>query len=99
MKYLMFVRVDDALVGTVEDNVADWVDTTPQRLDGDRLRPTAAAKTVRSRTLVSDGPFAETKEWIAGFDLLDCASLDEAIEIAARHPVARFGAIELRQVG
>ncbi|MCK2238883.1 MULTISPECIES: YciI family protein [unclassified Crossiella] len=99
MKYLMFVRVDDALVGTVEDNAEDWVDTTPQRLDGDRLRPTAEARTVRSRALVSDGPFAETKEWIAGFDLLDCASLDEAIAIAARHPVARFGAIELRQVG
>ena len=37
-----------------------------------------------------------TKEWIAGFDLLDCASLDEAIAVAARHPMARFGSIELR---
>jgi hypothetical protein len=46
--------------------------------------------------LVTDGPFAETKEWIASFDILDCANLDEAIDIAATHPMARFGRIEIR---
>jgi hypothetical protein len=46
--------------------------------------------------LVSDGPFAETKEQIGGFDVLECASLDEALEVAAKHPVARFGAIDVR---
>jgi hypothetical protein len=46
--------------------------------------------------LVTDGPFAETKEWIAGFDILECANLDEAIDIAAKHPMARFGRIEIR---
>ena len=52
---------------------------------------------VRSgNTLVSDGPFAEAKEVIAGFDLIDCADEAEALEIAAKHPVARFGAVEVR---
>jgi hypothetical protein len=46
--------------------------------------------------LVSDGPFAETKEQIAGFDVLECADLDEAIEVASRHPVARIGTVEVR---
>jgi hypothetical protein len=46
--------------------------------------------------LVSDGPFAETKEQIGGFDILDCADLDEAIEVASKHPAASFGTLELR---
>jgi hypothetical protein len=50
------------------------------------------------RTILTDGPFAETKEWIAGFDLIDVENLDEAIEIAARHPMARFGRVEVRPV-
>jgi hypothetical protein len=45
--------------------------------------------------LLSDGPFAETKEEIGGFDLIDCADLDDAVEIASEHPVARFGSIEV----
>ena len=50
----------------------------------------------KGQLLVTDGPFAETKEWIGGFDLLDCGNIDEAIEIAAKHPMARFGRIEVR---
>jgi hypothetical protein len=46
--------------------------------------------------LLSDGPFAETKEQIAGYDIIECEHLDEAIEVASRHPVARFGSIEVR---
>jgi hypothetical protein len=46
--------------------------------------------------LVADGPFAETKEQIAGFDIIECDDLDEAIDVASRHPVARFGSIEVR---
>jgi hypothetical protein len=66
---------------------------------GHRLADRADARTVRlrqGRLLVTDGPFAETKEWIAGFDLLECASLAEAIRIASGHPMARFGRIEVR---
>ena len=63
------------------------------------LRPVGDATTVRMRggqVLITDGPFAETREWIAGFDILECADLDEAIKIAAEHPMARSGRLELR---
>jgi hypothetical protein len=46
--------------------------------------------------VVSDGPFAETKEAVGGFDILECDSLDEAVEIAAGHPLAQIGTIEVR---
>jgi hypothetical protein len=46
--------------------------------------------------LVSDGPFAETKEQVGRFDIIECASLEEAVEIASRHPAAACGAIEVR---
>jgi hypothetical protein len=68
---------------------------------GDRLRPAAEAKTVRVRdgeAAVSDGAFAETDERICGYDLIECAGLDEAIAIASQHPMAKFGAIEVRPV-
>jgi hypothetical protein len=67
----------------------------------ERLRPTAMATTVRVRDqglVVADGPFAETKEQIAGFYIIECADLDEAIEIASRNPGARHGTIEVRPV-
>ena len=48
------------------------------------------------KTLVTDGPFAETKEAVGGFDILECDSLEEAVEIAAGHPVAGVGTIEVR---
>ena len=50
----------------------------------------------RGQLLVTDGPFTESKEWIAGFDILECDDLDEAIAIAARHPQANGGKLELR---
>ena len=50
-------------------------------------------------TLISDGPFAETKEFMVGYDMLDCKNLDEAIEVASKHPLARRGAMELRPFG
>jgi hypothetical protein len=71
------------------------------RLHGDRLRPADEAKTVLVRDgeiLVSDGPFAETKEIICGYDMLECASLADAVQVAAAHPVAAFGKIEVRAV-
>jgi len=66
---------------------------------GDRLRPPEDATTVRvrgGRLVVSDGPFLEAKEWVAGFDILECRDLDEAIEVAAKHPMSRRGTLELR---
>jgi hypothetical protein len=68
---------------------------------GERLRPTTSATTVRVRdgeTLTSDGPFAETKEQMGGFYLVDCKDLDEAIEVAAGIPGAAHGSIEVRPI-
>ena len=69
------------------------------RQDGSRLRRVSDATTVRmndGEVLVSDGPFAESKEQIAGCDVIDCEHLDQAIEVASKHPVAKFGVIEVR---
>jgi hypothetical protein len=70
-------------------------------LGGNELKPTATATTVRVREgkrLVTDGPFAETKEQLGGYFLVDAADLDEAIAIAARIPAARTECIEVRPV-
>ena len=68
---------------------------------GERLRPTTDATTVRVQhgdVVVSDGPFAETKEQMGGFYLVDCKDLDEATEVAARIPSAVHGSIEIRPI-
>jgi hypothetical protein len=84
--------------------IEDWVtemDGRGVRLVGNRLRPQSDSTTVRVRSgevLISDGPFAETKEQMFGFDLLECADLDEAIEVASKHPNARYGVMEIRPV-
>jgi hypothetical protein len=100
MRFLMFVCADPDLSG--EGDPAEWLASTgDRRLEGSQLRPLGDATTVWPKdggTFVSDGPFAETKEYIAGYDVIECADLDEAVEIAAGHPVAKFGAIELRPV-
>ncbi|MDQ2747964.1 MAG: YciI family protein [Actinomycetota bacterium] len=67
----------------------------------ERLRPTSLATTVSTRggdLVVADGPFAETKEQIAGFYIIECADLDDAIDIASRNPAAAYGTIEVRPV-
>ena len=67
----------------------------------DRLQATSAATTVRIRngeTLVTDGPFAETKEQLGGYYVLDCENIDEALEYAAKIPAAEIGSIEVRPV-
>ena len=68
---------------------------------GEALQPTATATTVRVRdgeTLTTDGPFAETKDQLGGFYLVDCKDLDEAVEVAAGIPDARRGTIEVRPI-
>ena len=104
MQYMMFVATDpDAEpYDPAQDNIQEWVKLVEERgahLHGDRLRPVEDATLVRVRDgelIVSDGPFAETREWIAGYDVLECENLDEAIELASKHPMARFGRLELR---
>jgi hypothetical protein len=68
---------------------------------GDRLQPTTTATTVRVRdgkTLTTDGPFAETREQLAGYYMIDAKDLDAALSIAARIPGARLGSIEVRPI-
>jgi hypothetical protein len=105
MRFVMLVHEDPTAepYDKAGDNIEEWVNEGRARginLRGDRLRPVAETRTVRRTTsgevLVTDGPFAEVTELIAGYDVLDCADLDEAIEFASRHPMARYGAIELR---
>ena len=84
--------------GATESWVAE-MDRRAIRREGTALRPVREAVTVRVRdgeVLVTDGPFVETKEQVAGLNTLCCASLPEVIEIVSRHPIASLGACELR---
>jgi hypothetical protein len=70
-------------------------------LGGEALQPVTAATTVRIRdgqTMTTDGPFAETKEALGGFYMIEAADLDEALELAAGVPAARYGSIEVRPI-
>lgn len=109
MKYVLLICDDETRSPSNEELEADpvhqaWEADLERRgveLFGARLRPTAAATTVRSRngeTLVADGPFAETKDFVGGVVVVDCADLDEAIEIAAGHLYAQWGSVEIRPV-
>jgi hypothetical protein len=108
MKYLLFIGGDEKLELSPADQARmgegteAWVremDGRGVRLQGNRLDWSTDATTVRVRddeVLIADGPFAETKEQIGGYDILECADLDEAIEVASKHPVAKIGFVEVR---
>jgi hypothetical protein len=106
MQYLVLHTADPDSPGTWGDEhwaaLTSWLDESISagvNWAGDPLGSAADATTVKVRDgqlIVTDGPFAETKEQIAGFDVLDCADLDEAIQVAARHPMARAGLLEVR---
>jgi hypothetical protein len=110
MKYLLLVCWDvERMNGQTEPDAPSedkegfpWVDDLRAKgtwLIGDQLAPPRRARSVRVRggkKLVIDGPFAETKEAVGGFDLLECDSFEEAVEIAAAHPLAEIGTIEVR---
>jgi len=111
MKYLMFVCWDtERMQGQAEPDTSDtpdeesfpWLDDLQAKgmwVTGDRLASPRRARSVRVRdgkVIVTDGPFTETKEAIGGFDIIECGSLEEAVEIAAAHPVAESGTVEVR---
>ncbi|MFE6175597.1 SgcJ/EcaC family oxidoreductase [Streptomyces sp. NPDC056464] len=102
MKYMLLVCGDDTADASGMTPVEPWVEALGERhvrLHGHRLALPAQAVTVRVRdgeVLRSDGPFAETKEYVAGFDILECDGIEEAVEAAARHPVVTIGAMEVR---
>jgi hypothetical protein len=88
--------------GSFQASCHAWADELRRRgmlVATEGLRAPGDATTVRVRgdqVLLTDGPFADTKEVIGGFSLVECADLDEALEVTARHPAARYGSIELR---
>ena len=111
MQYALLIYTEETAGAVPEDVMArdlDEYDRFTQDVRsrgilraGEALHPSAAATTVRvrdGRTLTTDGPFAETKEVLGGFYLVDAADLDEAIELAARIPGARHGSVEVRPV-
>lgn len=112
MKYLLSIYADEKGVATATpEQIQQTIDaynvfTQEVRdkgifLSGEGLEPTSAATTVRVRngeTLTTDGPFAETKEQMNGYYLLECNDLDEAIEWAGKIPGAMQGSVEVRPV-
>jgi hypothetical protein len=112
VRYLMMICVDEKWLGGLDEvegpamlakygQFMQEMTTRGVLQGGERLHPTSDATTVRVRdgeTLTSDGPFAETKEQVGGYFLVDCKDLDEAIEIAAQIPGAAHGSIEVRPI-
>jgi hypothetical protein len=107
MKYLMIHALDEDATPRTGSNgepleLAAWIEEMEARgvvLDGARLHPVSDATSVRApngTVVVTDGPFAETKEQVAGYDVIDCPDLDSAIAVAASHPTTGAGSIELR---
>jgi len=104
MEYLMLITDEDADGEAWEPEAADfeaWVADAHARgvrIRGNRLRPPTDATVVRVRAgdvLLSDAPLSEAKEWVAGYDILEAATLEEAVEVASAHPRARTGHVSL----
>jgi hypothetical protein len=105
MKYLCLVYLEDQKLHAVPDsecrNCGDGLRASGALLAAEALQPIETATTVRVRhgkVMITDGPFAETKEQLAGFYLIDAANLDDAIQVASKIPPAREGSIEVRPV-
>lgn len=105
MKYLCLVYGEEERIAEMDDHECLAYDRSilesGHRLASEALQPVATATTVRirnGRVSVSDGPFAETKETLAGFYLIEARDLNEAIQLASKIPPARVGSIEVRPV-
>src|SRR5690606_8217667 len=113
MQYLLLVYTDPALMEQLPAEQcneemrgclkkADGMKAGGTLIAAQQLQPPAAAKTVRvrgGRTSITDGPFAETKEVLAGYNLIEAGSMEEAVRIAQEFPWTRYGSIEVRPVG
>jgi hypothetical protein len=109
MKYMLLVYLNEQTLSQSERDecyiksakLARDIHASGQYLDAAPLHPTSTATSVRireGRRVVTDGPFAETREQLGGYYLIDARDLDEAIGVAERIPGARFGTIEIRPV-
>ena len=113
MQYLLLIYTDAELMATLPEEEfaaemrsclahSDELMAQGKVLGFQQLQPPATARTVRSRGgrgAVLDGPFAETKEMLAGFNLVECESMDEAVRMAQELPWIKFGSVEVRPVG
>lgn len=109
MKYMLLIYYEEQALSEIEreacyvesTQLAQQIKSSGQYLAANPLHPTSMATTVRMRDgkrLVTDGPFAETREQLGGYFLIDANDLDAALGIAARIPMARKGAVEVRPV-
>lgn len=111
MKYMLLIYFDETWgelsvaerqeIYRGQMQLAEQLTSSGQYLGGNPLHPTSTATSVRVRggkPILTDGPFAETREHLGGYMLIDVENLDEAIAIAARGPVARVGIVEVRPV-
>jgi hypothetical protein len=112
MKYLCLVLLDEKKLEALSQSEAAALDKDSLAYDqtlrknghflaAEALQPIRTAKTVRvreGRALVTDGPFVETKEQVGGFILIEARDMNEAIQVAGKIPVARFGGVEIRPI-
>jgi hypothetical protein len=109
MKYMLLIYLDEQAIDEAEreqcygdsTRLAHELSSSGQYLAANPLHPTSTATSLRvrdGRSIVTDGPFAETREQLGGYFLIDARNLDEALEIAARIPMARAGTVEVRPV-
>lgn len=112
MRYLCLIYSDEELFASMSQEETDKlmgeyfaytesIQKSGHHLGGEALEPTSTATTVRVRngkTTTTDGPFAETKEQLGGFYMIEARDLNDAIQVAARIPAARTGAIEVRPI-
>jgi hypothetical protein len=107
MRYLILIYENEATIPQDEAEFQRWMDYTERLkasgcyLGGEALQPTSTATTVRvnsGKALMTDGPFAETKEQLGGFYMVDCKDLDEALKWAAEIPSADRGPVEVRPI-
>ena len=112
MKFLMLVYTDDALLEALPEGEydrlmrgcighADELKDAGKLIESQQLEAASTAKSLRvrnGRASVVDGPFAETKEILGGFNLIEAADMDEAVRIASGFPWAKYGCLELRPV-
>jgi hypothetical protein len=112
MQYLLLIYANEAEMdgrsaAAIQSITADYMEFTKGIVQSghfkaaDRLRPTSTASTVRVRNgkvVTTDGPFAETREQLGGYYMVEAKNLDEAVAIAARIPGAKIGSIEVRPV-
>ena len=109
MKYMLLIYGDERALNDTEreqcyresTELAHQINAAGQYLAAAPLHPTSTATSVRVRQgkpLVTDGPFAETREQLGGYFLVDAKNVDEAVAIAARIPMARLGTVEVRPI-